>query len=111
MNMSLHNTENTQERENSLPNCVQEPSSSQTQIFTTQQSPQPPCGSTSMWLEKRQEWLTPNEIYIAKSEELKDYADKCKALIKYESQRLPIYRRLVYQRETFRSPINLQHLV
>jgi hypothetical protein len=63
------------------------------------------------WEARRMEWTTPNETYLAKSEQLKEYIQKCKALIKYEDQRLPIYDKLVNKRETFRSTINLEHLV
>lgn len=63
------------------------------------------------WEARRAAWITPNEDYKANAEQLKVNAEKCKSLVEQEGQRIAIYKHLVLQRETFRTPIPLQHVV
>ncbi|MBM6387875.1 MAG: hypothetical protein JSY10_28575 [Paenibacillus sp.] len=63
------------------------------------------------WEANRKTWTTPNEQYKNDSELLKEKAERCRVLLENQAERITFYQRLVLQRQSFRTPVPLQHVV
>ncbi|GAA5795874.1 hypothetical protein HPULCUR_001236 [Helicostylum pulchrum] len=63
------------------------------------------------WEANRKEWTTPNEQYKNDSDSLKEKAERCGVLLKNQAERITFYQRLVLQRQSFRTPVPLQHVI
>lgn len=63
------------------------------------------------WEARRKAWTTPNEQYLSRAEELKEKHEQRQKLVLQEVHRIAIYKRLVLQRQTLRTPLGLPYLI
>ncbi|KAI8386992.1 hypothetical protein BD560DRAFT_430920 [Blakeslea trispora] len=63
------------------------------------------------WEARRKQWTTPSSEYAEKQTDLAEVSSKLQELVQHEEQRKTIYKQLVYQRQAFRHPIPLKHVI